>query len=126
MITLSQLRVDQLLEAATRTTGENGTGVDLQGSIYPGGRQMKAFLDVGTVGGTGIPTLDVKIQESDALATDYSDITGAAFPQVTESGEHEIHFQTKKRYVRAVTVIADTSPTFDCYCGLLHGMRVVG
>lgn len=126
MITLSQLRVELFLTALQRTASEDGTGVDLQDSIYPGGRQMKAFLNVGAVTGTD-PTLDVKIQESDALGTGYTDISGAAFTQVIASDAvEEIHFQTKKRYVRAVTTIGGTSPTFDSYCGLLHGKRIVG
>jgi hypothetical protein len=98
----------ELLAAKRRTASANGTGVDLQGYVNPGGREMKAYLNCGAISsGT---SLDVKIQESDASGSGYTDITGAAFTQLTTSpGDEEIHFRTNKRYVRAVGTLVGTN-----------------
>lgn len=109
-MTQRQLDVVELLAPAARTASANGTGADLQGYVNPGGSEMKAFLSVGAASGT-TPTLDVKLQDSDDDST-YADISGAAFAQKTATGSEAIHFQTKKRYVRAVATIAGTTPSF--------------
>lgn len=103
-----------LFAALARTATANGTGVDLKGYINPGGREMKAFLDVGAVSGT--PTLDVKIQDSPDNSV-FTDISGATFAQKTAVGSEAIHFRTNQRYVRAVATIGGGTPslTFGCY-----------
>ena len=105
-----------LLTAAARVASVDGTGVDLQQYVGTGNINLKAVMDVGTVTGTN-PTWNVKIQESDSSGSDYTDITGAAFTQVTATGTGavEIHFKTVKRYVRVSCTIGGTStPTFPC------------
>jgi hypothetical protein len=121
MATLSEFGALELLPAATRTASANGTGVDLQKYTNPGGRAMKAVLEVGTVTGTS-PTLDVKMQQSDDNST-FADISGAAFAQVTAAGLSELHFQATKRYVRAVATIGGTSPSFPCAVVILAQKR---
>lgn len=102
MATQSQFDIKVLVPAAGRTTSATGAAVDLQNYINPGGRQMKALLDVGVITTAG--TLDVKIQHSDTTtAGDFADISGATFTQVTAStGAEAIHFRTNKRYIRAL------------------------
>jgi hypothetical protein len=121
MATLSEFGALELLAPATRTASANGAGVDLQPYTNPGGRNVKAVLDVGTVTGTS-PTLDVKMQQSDDNST-FSDISGAAFAQQTAAGLNELHFVATKRYVRAVATIAGTSPSFPCATVLLAQKR---
>lgn len=104
------LEILELFPCATRTASANGAGVDLQGYVNPGGREMKAYINCGEASGT-TPTLDVKLQESDDNAT-FSDIDGAAFSQLTGPGSEEIHFRTNKRYVRAVATIGGGTPSF--------------
>lgn len=94
-----------LLGAVARTTSATGSAVDLQGYVNPGGRNMKAYLDLGAVTTAG--PLTVKIQHSDTTtAADFADITGGAFtviPVSTTTPTNEaIHFTTTKRYVRAL------------------------
>ncbi len=122
MATQSQFDVKELLPAASQAASTvNGTGVDLQGYINPGGRQMKAILNVGTISaGT---TCDVKMQESDVVGSGYTDIVGAAFTTVTTvTGQQEIHFRTNKRYVRAVCVTVGTA--YVRWAGLLVERRM--
>jgi hypothetical protein len=59
------------------------------------------------------PTLDGKIQESDASASGYADISGATFTQVTAANSVQvISFERTKRYVRYVgTVGGSSTPT---------------
>ncbi len=105
-----------LLTAASRTASVDGTGVDLLQYVGTGNINLKAVMDVGTVTGTN-PTWDAKIQESDSPGSGYTDITGAAFTQVTATGTGavELHFRTVKRYVRVSTTIGGTgTPTFPC------------
>lgn len=123
MATQSNFAVLELFSAAARTASANGTGVDLQGYVNPGGRQMKAYLNVGAASGT-TPTLDVKIQESDDDST-YTDISGATFTQATAAITEEIHFRTSKRYVRAVATIGGTTPSFTFCVVLLAEKRKV-
>lgn len=122
MTTLSQLQNLITFTPAARTATANGTGVDLQGYINPGGRQMKAYLNVGTVSGTS-PTLDVKMQESDDNSV-FTDIAGATFAQKTAQGAEEIHFKTNKRYVRAAATIAGTTPSFTFDTTVLAEKRI--
>lgn len=94
-----------LFGAAARTTSADGTAVDLQGYVNPGGRAMKAYLDVGAITTAG--ALTMKIQQSDTTtAGDFTDITGAAFTGYTvtqtTATNQSIHFVATKRYVRAV------------------------
>jgi hypothetical protein len=121
MATLSEFDVKVLLGAGARTASANGTGVDLQPLTHPGGRNMKAFLDVAAASGTS-PTLDVKMQESDDNSS-FSDIAGATFTQATAAGQQQIHFHTTKRYVRAVAAIGGTTPSFTCGCYLVGQKR---
>ena len=122
MATQVNLELKNLLPALTRTASANGTGVDLQGYVNPGRRQMKAYLDTGAVSGT-TPTQDVKIQESADDST-FTDISGATFAQQMTTGSEAIHFRTNKRYVRAVPTIAGTSPSFTSGCYLLVEKRL--
>lgn len=126
MTTQKQLSLLELQKAAQETSAQtvNGTGVDLAPYINSGGRQMKAVLSAEAVSGT-TPTLDVKIQESDSLGSGYTDISGAAFTQLTTSdGLEEIHFRTNKRYVRMSYTTGGTSPVYNLFVGLLVEKRM--
>ncbi len=106
------LLVKTLLAAVARSTSADGSAVDLQGTIHPLGREMKAVLDIGAVTGT-TPTLNVKLQQSDTTTgADFADISGAAFTTQSTTGTTELHFRATKRYVRASAVLAGTSPNF--------------
>ncbi len=105
-----------LITAGSYTSTTTGTGVDLAPYAATGDINFKVVMDVGTVTGTN-PTWDVKIQESDTLGSGYTDITGAAFTQVTATGTGavELHTRTIKKYIRALCTIGGTStPTFPC------------
>ncbi len=120
--------VKALLQALARTTNASGSAVDLQGSMNPGVRNIKAVLDVGAITGTAGTTLslDCKIQDSATTTPgDFTDVSGASFTQVTTTGTQEIHFVTNKRYVRAVSTIGTTltSGAFGVY--LVETERVV-
>ena len=98
------------LMAGTFTSSGNGSGVDLRG--YQG--KLKVTLNSGAGGGAD-HTLDVKLQESDDNST-WSDISGAAFTQVTNAGPSlqsmSVDPRATKRYIRAVRTIGGTSPSF--------------
>lgn len=108
----------QSLVSAARTASANGTGVDTMGY-----NEVVALLDVGAVSGTS-PTLDVKLQESDTSGGTYTDISGAAFAQVTDAN-HSLTIGVKvgdgvrKRFIRAVATIGGTTPSFTCAIALL-------
>ena len=105
MATQQNLAILTLLGASARTTSVDGSAVDLQGYVNPGGRNIKAYLDVGAITTAG--PLTVKLQDSDTTtAADFTDIGGAAFDGYTVSQttplNQTLHFRTSKRYVRAV------------------------
>ncbi len=99
-----QLTVLRLIGAKQYATSQTGSAVDLQGYINPGGRNMKATIDCAE--GTGTISLAAKLQDSDTTtAADFTDISGGGFTTITTTvgGQQSIHFQTRKRYIRAVT-----------------------
>jgi hypothetical protein len=105
MSTQQNFDVLVLLGASARTTSATGSAVDLQGYVNPGGRAMKAVLNVGAITTAG--PLTVVIQDSDTTtAADFTNATNGAFtviPVETTTTAHEaIHFTTTKRYVRAL------------------------
>ncbi len=105
MSSQQNLDIKTLLAAAARTTSVNGAAVDLQGYVNPGGRAMKAYIDLGAVTTAG--PLTVKMQDSDTTtAADFTDVSGGAFTVIplatTQPTQEAIHFVTTKRYVRAV------------------------
>ena len=124
---MKEIQSYSLLPALNRTATATGTGVDLQPTINIMGRNMKAILNVGAVVSSASPedaTLDVTIEESDALGSGYAAISGAAFTQVTSAigaVHEEIHFIQTKRYIRAVGTQAGTGDEVD-YCVLVAGV----
>jgi hypothetical protein len=106
-----------LVRPVRATSTVTGTGIDTMGY-----NDAMITLEVGTVSGTS-PTLDGKIQESDALGSGYVDLAGATFTQVTASNNtQKIRLNGKtKRYIRFVGTIAGTSPSFDLAANALLG-----
>lgn len=98
-----------LLATAARTATANGTGVDV--TDYEG--MAEVMLD--SAAGTGTsPTQDVKLQDSADNST-FADITGATFTQVTTTASQQkisVDLSKARRYVRAVTTIGGTTPSF--------------
>ena len=65
-------------------------------------------FNAGTVGSSG--TVDVKVQESDASGGSYTDVTGAAFTQVTASNDDatyvgRINLNGTKRFLKVVMTV---------------------
>jgi len=84
-----------------------GTGVDVQGY------GTLVMLESGTNGTSG--TVDAKIQDSDVLATGYTDWTGGGFTQVTEANDNatqEIQYTGLKQYIRVVSTVATATCDF--------------
>jgi hypothetical protein len=101
------------------TGATNGVAVD---ASLVGANFLSALLSVGAV--SSLTSLDVKIQASADGATGWTDISGAAFTQVTAANALEvIDFQMPTaasnaaapyRYVRAVAAIVGTSALAHC------------
>lgn len=103
------------------TTTQTGAAVDTLGF-----NSASVAQEVGTVTGT-TPTLDSKIQESADGSTAWADISGAAFTQVTASNNSQalrlegLNTGSRKRYIRVVSTIAGTTPSFDLGVNILLG-----
>lgn len=112
------LQLATLIAPAAVTTTANQTGVDI--STYVG--EVAVILT--SAAGTGTtPTLDVKLQESDAVGGTYTDISGAAFTQVTTAASvQKINVQVDglKQFVRVVDTVSGTTPSFT------RGVALVG
>ena len=74
------------------------------------------LLVLDSAAGTGSsPTLDIKIQDSDASSGTYGDLSGATFTQVTDSASMQVITFCKdeaKRYVKIVQTIGGSTPSF--------------
>ena len=108
-------KLDQLSfhPVAARTATGNGTGLDLR--QYDG--DVVLLLDSAAASAGTNPTLDVTVEHSDSMSTDYTAITGAAFTRVTDSAASQqklvISADEAKRYVRVTYTIGGTSsPSF--------------
>ena len=105
-----------LLPTAARTATANGTGVDV--TDYEG--MAEVVLD--SAAGTGTsPTQDVKLQDSADNST-FADITGATFTQVVKAASQQnisVDLSKARQYVRAVTTIGGTTPSFTTSVNLL-------
>jgi hypothetical protein len=98
----------QLQASVTKTASFNGAAVDLNGRApLPGG--TKARLLITAASGT-LPTLDVKIQQSDDGSTNWADLV--TFDQMAATGQQSVTLQPRKRYLRASVTIAGTLPSF--------------
>lgn len=119
MSTQQQFDIKVLLGAVARTTSTNGSAVDLQGYINPGGRNMKAFLDIGAI--TTATVLTAAIYEGDVTTqASHTAISGATFTGLavanTTATNQTIHFVTNKRYVSIVTTFTNGGGvTFGAY-----------
>lgn len=111
-----------LLIAQAATTTVTGTSVDLQGTINPGGRNMKVYADVQGVAGT-TPSVTIKIQDSPNNTT-FSDVTNVAFAAVTTNLNSNgvgtfLHFTTANRYVRAVATFTSNTTQAIIWAGIV-------
>lgn len=120
----SKTYVGSLLGADSRSASANGTGFDLQGSNDAEGEAI-VILDSEAGSGTS-PTLDVKLQDS-ANNSDWSDISGATFTQVTDGGagfeKISINCNDVRRYVRAVATLGGVTPAFVFGVSLVYGKK---
>ncbi len=114
MITIdlqNELNLVSLIPGQLATSTVTGTGVDI--SEYIG--KLKVILD--SAAGGSSDTLNVKLQESDALSSGYTDISGATFTEVTDAAAalEAIAQDTRncKKYLRAVGTIAFTTTGFS-------------
>ena len=98
------------LNPDTYTTSQNGTGVDFQ----PTDGQCFAILQVKSHDrADGDETLAVKVQESDDNST-FTDVSGGGFTTIstaTGAAVQVINFTRTKRYLRAVSMAAGTTPS---------------
>ena len=113
-----------LLDPAGRDTTANGSAVDILN--YEG--QAAAILQ--SAAGTGTdPTLDVKLQDSADGSTDWQDITGAVFTQITDAAvsTEVIKFNASavRRFVRAVATIGGTTPSFICAASFVGKKQII-
>lgn len=99
-----------LIPVASKSATAKGSGVNT--TYYTG--KLNVVLDCSA--GTGDMTCDVKLQHSDTdVDGNYTDITGAAFVQVTTTASLQsipLNADECQKYVRAVATLAGTNPVF--------------
>lgn len=114
------IKAFQSIKPQSSSTTVNGTAVDTAG--YD---EAVIVLDCGTTAATG--TLDVKVQESDTSGGTYTDITGAAFAQVTPTNDDAIYVGTirlegaRKQFIRVVGVAATAASIYGASIHLAQG-----
>ena len=100
----------QLSVPASRTSTVTGSAID----ILPIRGKALVVQDVGAVTGT-TPTLNGKLQDSADGSTDWTDIAGAVFAEVTAANKVEcipLNVDNCRRYVRWVGTLGGTTPNF--------------
>ena len=114
------LTVTELLPLVDVTATANGTGIDIR--QYSG--KIAVIFQSAAGSGTN-PTLDIHLEDSDAVGGSYVDISGATFTQVTDGADITqkivVDADAANAFLRAVKTIGGTdTPTFGC------GMTVAG
>ncbi len=108
--TLEKLEIFSVVPTAAVTSTATSSAIDLKD--YDG----DVTLILTSAAGTGSsPTLDVKVQDSDASSGTYGDLTGASFTQVTGSVSMQVITFCKdeaKRYIKLVQTIGGSTPSF--------------
>ena len=121
--TLEKLQLFSCVATAAVTSTATSAAIDLK--EYDG----DVSLILTSAAGTGSsPTLDVKVQDSDASGGTYGDLSGAAFTQVTDSASMQVITFSKdeaKRYIKIVQTIGGSSPTFTFSINLV-GLKKYG
>lgn len=108
--TLEKLEIFSCVATAAVTSTATSAAIDLK--EYDG----DVSLILSCAAGTGSsPTLDVKVQDSDASGGTYGDLSGAAFTQVTDSASVQVITFVKdeaKRYIKIVQTVGGSTPSF--------------
>ena len=108
--TLEKLQLFSCVATAAVTSTATSAAIDLK--EYDG----DVSLILTSAAGTGSsPTLDVKVQDSDASGGTYGDLSGAAFTQVTGSASMQVITFSKdeaKRYIKIVQTVGGSTPSF--------------
>jgi hypothetical protein len=115
----TQLQTIDLLPQQAVLIDGDGTGVDVTQFVGSIAVMLTAKCAAGTA-----PTLGVKLQESDASGSGYTDIVGATFTSVTDAGSSAavlekivVNVDAAKKYIRAVKDIGGTdNPQFLVSC----------
>ena len=107
---LEKLQLFSCVATAAVTSTATSAAIDLK--EYDG----DVSLILTSAAGTGSsPTLDVKVQDSDASDGTYGDLSGAAFTQVTDSVSMQVITFKKdeaKRYIKIVQTVGGSTPSF--------------
>jgi len=107
---LEKLQLFSCVATAAVTSTATSAAIDLK--EYDG----DVSLILTSAAGTGSsPTLDVKVQDSDASGGTYGDLSGAAFTQVTDSASMQVITFSKdeaKRYIKIVQTVGGSTPSF--------------
>lgn len=106
---------------------QGGTPLDLGPYVNAGKRQITAIWAPAVTGTDTDETYNNKLQESATTASsDFSDISGAAFSEVSSTDTlawQSLTFVTNQRYVRSYATIAGTTPTMIDFTALLLTAR---
>lgn len=109
---LARTQLAELAPVLSRTSDLDGTAYDtlgLEGSF------LVILAASAATAGTN-PTLNVKIQHSDAAAGTYADVTGAAFTEVTTTAGMQMLVLRRdkvKQFIKVIGTLGGTStPTF--------------
>ena len=107
---LDKLQLFSCVATAAVTSTTTSAAIDLK--EYDG----DVSLILTSAAGTGTsPTLDVKVQDSDASDGTYGDLSGAAFTQVTDAVSMQVITFKKdeaKRYIKIVQTVGGSTPSF--------------
>jgi len=107
---LEKLDVTAAVASASVTSTATSSAIDLlefDGDV---------ILVLNCAAGTGSsPTLNIKVQDSDASGGTYTDLSGAAFTEVTTSASLQTLAVNKdecNRFIKIVQTVAGSSPVF--------------
>ena len=124
MYDIGSLALQSVLPTAVVTASANGAAIDLKNYIGITALILDSSAGTGTT-----PTLDNKIQDSDDGITFADIVPPVAFAQVTSGGASQqriaLNADGARRYVRLVSTVAGTTPSFTYSVNLLGRKQVI-
>ena len=120
---MDPIKLVGIRSAALDSDGAGSNELDLGPYVNAGKRQIIGVWAPAVTGTDTDETYDNKFQDcATTVGSDFADISGAAFTQVTQESTlafQTVAFSTNKRYIRSYATLGGTTPTMQDWTGVI-------
>jgi hypothetical protein len=123
-IRMTVKEIEERDKAVVGIVADNHSASTVEGAVFDTKDFDSLFVMVNSGANGSSGTVDIKVEQGDATdLSDATDVTGAAFTQITESNDNDIYVgrvkcKNYKRYMRINAVVAVAACDFGVVCTL--------